>query len=87
MSLDRFAKLLPTSYHWLSSNTFCLFNQPAICAALFKETLSKTPVQSHMLLARQFREGLLRAGIFGGMSKAINVLQLSIHGLTDQSRL
>lgn len=85
MSLKRYAKLLPGSYHYLSASCFSLFNQADLVPEIYKAAAKDITAQhahlspdileqSHMKLARQFREALLRAGIFGGMSKAINVI-------------
>lgn len=83
MSLRRYSKLLPGTYHFLSAACFSIFNQPQIIPSLFdaarksvsEDHPAESPavVQAELHLARQFREALLRAGIFGGMSKAINV--------------
>lgn len=83
-SLQKFAKLLPSTYHYLSASTFSIYNQPEIVPGIFRAAHaalssenslldSQNIKASELLLARQFREALLRAGIFGGMSKAINV--------------
>ena len=84
MSLKKFSKLLPTNYHYLAASCFSIFNQPKVVPGIFQEALSYLDdpdtssilpkAQAELLLARQFREALLRAGIFGGMSKAINVM-------------
>ena len=78
MSLKKYAGLLPDSYHYLSACCFSIFNRPTEAASIFTAALEdlqagKADHTRQMHLARQFREALLRAGIFGGMSKAINV--------------
>lgn len=88
MSLEKFSKLLPSTYHFLSAACFSIFNQPQAVPSIWiaahknlqsypelgsKLSAESTEIPADVLLARQFRESLLRAGIFGGMSKAINV--------------
>jgi hypothetical protein len=78
MSLKHFQKVLPASYHYLSASIFSIYNQPTLASAIFAETLKSKPTHDErLLLARQFRESFLRSGIFGGMSKAINVCNSS----------
>lgn len=89
MSLKKYAELLPDSYHYLAASCFSLFNRPEIVPGIFKFAHENIPnivdssdpnmtlKNSELHLARQFREALLRAGIFGGMSRAINVRLVS----------
>ena len=83
MSLNKLAEALPTTYHYLAASCFCLYNRPdgvvSVWQHAYGRLVNQTNGRGHpggdpeLLLARQFREAILRAGIFGGMSRAINV--------------
>ncbi|BFZ58264.1 hypothetical protein PYCC9005_005326 [Savitreella phatthalungensis] len=82
MSLKKYAAALPDTYHYLAASCFCIYNRPDAIPAVFEFARKHAAglrghqsVEADLRIARQFREAILRAGIFGGMSKAINALQ------------
>lgn len=97
MSLSRFAEALPTAYHYLAASCFCIYNRSEVVPSVWthaharlKDSSSKTEAARHvgasaeLHLARQFREALLRAGIFGGMSRAINVRHVRLRPIARE---